>query len=165
MWNYGLSTRVTIGRRLTIDALGEGQGGHFISLGTARQTVRRDTWPECVGVRQRVRAKDVDGLTAEQQALCASAPKFIDWARSANFFRMRHITLGYRLPESWLPGSFRRATVSVSAKNLFLIAPDFRGLDPEAMEDGSRADGLQFRYSYYNMPIARDFIFNLRVDF
>jgi hypothetical protein len=165
VWNYGLSTRLTLGRRLTIDALGEGQGGHFISLGTARQTVRRNTWPECVGVRDRVRAGDVDGLTAEQQGLCANAPTFIDWARSANFFRLRHITLSYRLPESWLPGTFRSATVSVAAKNLFLIAPDFRGLDPEAMEDPSPNAGIGFRYSYYNMPLPRDFIFGLRLNF
>jgi hypothetical protein len=55
--------------------------------------------------------------------------------------------------------------VSVAAKNLFLIAPDFRGLDPEAMEDPSPNAGIGFRYSYYNMPLPRDFIFGLRLNF
>lgn len=165
VWSYGLSTRLTIARRLTIDVLGEGQGGNYISLGTARQTVRRNVWPECQGVRERVLAGDVDGLTGEQQGLCADAPTFIDWGRKADFFRLRHITLAYQLPDSWLPGNFRRATVSVSGKNLFLIAPDFRGLDPEAVEDGSRNNGVGFRYSYYNLPIPRDIIFRIAVDF
>lgn len=171
VWNYGLSSRFTIGHRLTIDALGEGQGGHFISQGTARQTVRRNVWPECVGVRDRVLAGDVDNLTAEQQALCARAPTFIDWARSANFFRLRHVTVSYRLPEDWLPGAFRDLTVSASGKNLLLIAPDFRGLDPEAVEDpttpgnNSSNAGVGFRYSYYNMPIPRSLIFKLSANF
>jgi outer membrane receptor protein involved in Fe transport len=171
VWNYGLSTRFTILRRLTIDALGEGQGGNFISMGTARQTVRRNVWPECVGVRDRVRAGDVANLTALQQGLCANAPAFIDWARSANMFRMRHITATYRLPGSWLPGVFKNMTVSASAKNLFLIAPDFRGLDPEAVEDPTTPEnnssdaGVGFRYSYYNMPIPRSFVFKLSADF
>lgn len=171
VWNYGINTRFTIGRRLTIDALGEGQGGNYISLGTARQTVRRDVWPECVGVRQRVRAGDLDGLTAEQQGLCANAPTFIDWARSASFFRFRHLTAAYRLPDSWVPGNFRNLTVSASLKNFILIAPDFRGLDPEAVEDpttpgnNSSNAGVGFRYSYYNMPVPRDFVFTLRAEF
>lgn len=165
VWSYGISTRLTIARRLTIDALGEGVGGNYISLGTARQTVRRNVWPECQGVRDRVRAGDVDGLTGETQGLCARSPAFIDWGRKADFFRLRHITLAYRLPESWLPGNFRRATVSVSGKNLFLIAPDFRGLDPEAVDGGTFNSGVGVRYSYYNMPIPRDIIFKLSVDF
>ena len=171
VWTYGLSTRVTLGRRFTIDALGEGSGGNYISLGTARQTVRRNVWPECVGVRDRVRAGDLDGLTAEQQGLCANAPTFIDWARSASHFRLRHVTASYRLPDGWLPGAFRNLTVSVSAKNILLIAPDFRGLDPEAVEDpttpgaNSSNAGVGFLYSYYNMPVPRDIIFRLRADF
>ncbi len=170
VWSYGISTRLTLNRRVTLDALGEGQGGHYISLGTARQTVRRNVWPECVGVRQRVRAGDVGNLTAEQQALCANAPTFIDWGRKANFFRLRHVTLSYRLPERWLP-QFKNITVSVLGKNLFLIAPDFRGLDPEAVEDPNQAGsnssgaGVGFRYSYYNMPVPRDIVFKIRADF
>ncbi len=170
VWSYGISTRITLNRRISLDALGEGQGGHYISQGTARQTVRRNVWPECVGVRDRVRAGDVGNLTAQQQALCANAPTFIDWGRKADFFRLRHVTLSYRLPESWLP-QFKNLTVSVSGKNLILIAPDFRGLDPEAVEDpntaasNSSGAGVGFRYSYYNMPIPRDIVFRIRADF
>ena len=165
VWSYGISTRLTIARRLSLDVLGEGQGGNYISLGTARQTVRRDVWPECQGVRDRVRAGDVDGLTGETQGLCSRSPAFIDWGRKADFFRMRHITLSYQLPERWLPGNFRRANISVSGKNLFLIAPDFRGLDPEAVDGGAFNSGVNVRYSYYNMPIPRDIVFRLSVDF
>ncbi len=144
-------------------------------------------------MRDRVRAGDVDNLTALQQGLCANAPTFIDWARSANLFRMRHITAAYRLPDSWLPGAFKNVTISASAKNLFLIAPDFRGLDPESVEDpttpvfliapdfrgldpesvedpttpgeNNSNAGVGFRYSYYNWPVPRSFVFKLAADF
>ena len=53
----------------------------------------------------------------------------------------------------------------MSGKNLFLIAPDFRGLDPEAVDGGTFNSGVGIRYSYYNMPIPRDIIFKLSVDF
>jgi len=70
-----------------------------------------------------------------------------------------------------MPGTFRNLTVSASLKNFLLIAPDFRGLDPEAVEDSttpgnnSSNAGVGFRYSYYNMPIPRDLVFSLRAEF
>jgi hypothetical protein len=70
-----------------------------------------------------------------------------------------------------LPGAFKNVTISASAKNLFLIAPDFRGLDPESVEDpttpgeNSSNAGVGFRYSYYNWPVPRSFVFKLAADF
>lgn len=166
-FNYGLRTRLTIGRRFTIDALGEGQGGHFQNSGTARQTVRRGAWPTCniqvggVGIRDRVIAGDVSDLTVREQAMCARTPAIEDWSLAADFFRLRHITASYRLPDNWLP-MFKNVTARVSARNLFIIT-DFAGLDPEAIEDGS--GGGFTRRGYYNIPPNKQVVFSLRVDF
>ena len=166
-WLYGLSTRLTIGRRLTIDALGEGQGGYFTYSGTAKQTVRRGTWPACnvlvngVGIRDKVLARDVADLTVRQQAMCARTPNDVEWISAADFFKLRHISLSYRVPDSWLP-MFQNVTVRASGRNLLTIT-DYVGLDPEAIEDGS--SGRQGRGGYYNIPPSKQVVFSLKIDF
>jgi TonB-dependent SusC/RagA subfamily outer membrane receptor len=170
-FSYGINTTFTIGRRLTIDALGEALGGHYMTSGTARQNTRRGEWPYCedlslsdgeTGLRDRVLAGDVDDITALWQAKCASNPRYEDWATRADFFRVRHITVSYRLPESWLP-QFRNITLRASVKNPYLNA-DFFGIDPEAVDRGSYA-GRVGRREYYNMPNPTTFVFTIRTDF
>lgn len=163
-FSYGINTSLTLGRRFTIDALGEGQGGNYMVSGTARQNVRRSEWPYCevTGLRDKIRAGEVDGITALDQARCANTPRYEDWTSRADFFRLRHVTLSYRVPNGWLPG-FRNVTLRLSGKNLFMIT-DFLGIDPEAVENGSDA-GRVARRDYYDMPIPRTFLFSIRVDF
>jgi outer membrane receptor protein involved in Fe transport len=163
-FSYGLSTAFTIGRRLSVDALGEGQGGSYMPSGTARQNVRRDEWPYCNvnDLRARVTSGDLDGITALDQARCATNPRYEDWTNRIDFFRLRHISLSYRLPGSWLP-QFRNITLTASAKNLFIIT-DYVGIDPEAVERGSYADRVG-RRGYYNLPTPRTFVFSLKVGF
>ena len=166
-WLYGLRTRLTIGRRLTIDALGEGQGGYFTYSGTAKQTVRRGTWPTCnvqvngVGIRDKVLAGDISDLTVLQQAKCARTPNDVEWISPGDFFKLRHISMSYRLPSNWLP-MFDNVTVRVAGRNLVTIT-NFEGLDPEAIEDGS--GGQQGRRGYYNIPPSKQVVFSLKIDF
>jgi TonB-linked SusC/RagA family outer membrane protein len=68
-----------------------------------------------------------------------------NWIESATFLKLRELTLSYNLPRSVVGGLWRGAryaTVSLSARNLFLSAP-YDGLDPEVSNFG-------------NQPIARN---------
>lgn len=68
-----------------------------------------------------------------------------NYIESASFFKMREVSLAYRLPVSVagrLFGGVRSATISVAVRNLFTITP-YSGLDPEVSNFG-------------NQPIARN---------
>lgn len=160
---FGINTSLTFFNNLTIDALGEGQGGHYLSSGVAFQNVRRGVWPLCT---EEFAAIDRDGgsnLTAEQQALCnVKYTSYGMWTQPADFFKLRSVAMSYRLPEAWLPGNVRGATLRLQGRNLF-TSTDFDGLDPEAFEDGS-GENL-FRQEYYNLPPYRTFIMSVKIDF
>lgn len=159
-----LNTSVTIGQRLTVGMLGEYQGGHYLSSGVARQQVRRDLWPSCIGIRDRVMNGDIEGLTARQQARCQHTPSYLDWTVPADFFKLRQVSLSYRLPDGWVPGA-RSAQVRLEGTNL-LKSTDFPGIDPEAIQGGSMEGSQSFyRVEYYALPPARRFQLSVNVDF
>jgi hypothetical protein len=160
---WGINTSITIGRRLSIDALGEGQGGHVISAGPAYQNVRRSVWPECYDIQEKIEAGDVANLTARDRALCDTRyTTYGMWTRPADFFKLRSIAAAYRMPTSWLPNTIRAATVRLQARNLLTIT-DYPGLDPEAFQEGS-SDEL-FRQEYYNLPPLRSVLLSVKVEF
>jgi len=160
-----LSTSATLSQRLTLSALGEFQGGHYLTSGVARQQVRRDLWPTCIGLSERIEAGDIAGITARDQARCSYTNSYLDWTERADFFKLRQISLSYRLPESWLPDDARSVTVRLEASNLFTIT-GFPGIDPEAIEDGSLEGNAAFyRVEYYNIPPPRRFQVRVNVDF
>jgi hypothetical protein len=41
------------------------------------------------------------------------------WIQKLDFFRLRYVTLSYRVPAKWIPGS-RGGTLSLAGRNLFL---------------------------------------------
>ncbi|MDE5642564.1 MAG: TonB-dependent receptor [Muribaculaceae bacterium] len=54
------------------------------------------------------------------------------WVEDGSYFRLKNITLGYTLPQSWLRRiRFASARLSVSATNLFTLT-NYSGYDPEA---------------------------------
>lgn len=160
---YNLNTTMTLGQRLTLDVVGEGMGGHWLSSGTAYQNARRSVWPTCRDVNQAISDGRRDQLTAGERALCdPSVTRYGMWTQPADFFKLRSVSLSYRLPQEWIPGRFRSATLRLQGRNL-LTFTDYEGVDPEAFEDGS-ADVL-FRQEYYNLPPFRSFVLSARVDF
>jgi TonB-dependent SusC/RagA subfamily outer membrane receptor len=161
--NFGLNTSLTFARRLTLDVLGEGQSGHVLNSGTAYQNVRRGVWPPCLDIKAKIDAGDTANLTAYERAKCDS--KYVTygmWTEAADFFKLRSVSLSYRIPDNLLPGSIRGATLRLQGRNLW-VSTDYPGLDPETFEDGSR-DEL-FRQEYYNIPPSRRFLFSLKIDF
>lgn len=161
---YGINTSVTIKNRLKVDILGEGQGGHVLSSGTAYQNVRRGEWPTCTDIQAQIEAGNTSNLTANQLALCGpNETTYGMWTRAADFFKIRSVSVSYKLPNSWLPGNVRKASIKLQGKNLWTFT-DYPGLDPEAFEDGAR-DFVDYRQEYYNIPPLRTFIMRLNLGF
>jgi TonB-linked SusC/RagA family outer membrane protein len=167
----GISTSFQFGRWLTIDAVGEGQFGHFLSSGVAYQNTRREVWPLCREIRQKWDdAADAGGSSAARAALNAwEKAKCIDsytsygmWIDEADFFRLRTLSATIRLPGRLIPGT-RSALLLLQARNLFTIT-DFVGLDPESSEEGGTNEVL-LRQEYYNLPPYKSFIFSLKLEF
>ncbi len=165
-WTYGIGSSFTVGRRLTLDFLGEGQGGHWLSAGSAHQTVRRFAWPECLEIQGWIADDNqsaLAGVRAEDRAKCdRDLTSYGVWTAPADFFKLRSVSASYRLPEDILPGAIRGATLRFQGRNLLTLT-DYPGLDPEAREDGS-GNGL-YQQEYYQLPPLRTFILSLKVDF
>ncbi len=162
-YTYGISSTMTLSQRLTLDVVGEGMGGMWLSSGTAYQNTRRQVWPLCRSTFDAIAAGQRDALTAGERALCdPSVVRYGMWTQPSNFFKIRSASLSYRVPENFLPATIRSATVRLQGRNLFTMT-DFEGVDPEAFEDGSAE--VLFRQEYYNLPPMRSFLLSVQVDF
>jgi hypothetical protein len=158
---FSIGTRLTLNQSLTLDVLGEGQGGHVRTIGVGWATVRRETWPACFGILEEWNANGNANLTTQQQATCAPAhSSWGAWTDNADFFKIRSATIAYRLPDNWVPRT-RSVTLSLQGKNLFQMT-DYQGLDAETYDTGA---GGNTPYEYYNMGPPKVFIFNVRMNF
>jgi len=149
---YGINSSLTFFKRLTFDVLGEGQGGHVLSAGVLYQNTRRYRNPLCYDIQAQIAAGNTSNLKTSDWALCDRAyTSYGQWVQPADFFKIRSASLSYRIPEGWLPGSIRGATVRLQGRNLLKFT-DYQGLDPEVSEDG--VDSL-YRQGYYHLPPFR----------
>ena len=162
-YTYGISSTMTLSQRLTLDVVGEGMGGMWLSSGTAYQNTRRQVWPLCRSTFDAIASGQRNSLTAGERALCdPSVVRYGMWTQPSDFFKIRSASLSYRVPEDILPGNIRSATLRLQGRNLFTMT-DFEGVDPEAFEDGSAE--VLFRQEYYNLPPMRSFLLSVQVDF
>lgn len=160
--SYGINSSLTFMRRFTLDVLGEGQGGHSLSAAVLYQNTRRFVNPLCWDIQEKVANGDTADLKTSDWARCDRAyTSYGQWVQAADFFKIRSASLSYRIPEGWLPGQVRGATVRLQGRNLLKLT-DFQGLDPEVSEDG--VDSL-YRQGYYHMPPFRTFMLSFKVDF
>jgi TonB-linked SusC/RagA family outer membrane protein len=178
----GLGTTLSIGSSLQIDALMEGQFGHFLPNYTGYQNARRGAWFQCFAIQEQMiaayRAGDetnLPGVTAQDRARCAINSTINTgysynsdwWIEPADFWRLRSITVSYDVPQSFLNWG-RSATVTLGARNLLTIT-DYTGTDPEVQDfadaTGNVAGGGEFgRRDYYQIPNPRTFTFSVRVS-
>ena len=167
----GLNTRLTLWRSLTLDVVGEGQYGMVRPVGIAYQNVRRRVWPGggCPAIQDMyysLRGSGSSrvaqmGLPASDIARCIGP--YSDqgmWTDAADFFKVRSASLTYRLPDNLVPGA-RSAQIGIAGKNLW-TRTDYRGLDPEANDNGF---GDSTPNEYYNMAPPRIFMLNFSVNF
>jgi TonB-dependent SusC/RagA subfamily outer membrane receptor len=159
---YGINSSVTFLRRFTFDVLGEGQGGHTLSAAVLYQNTRRFVNPLCSDIQKQISLGNTSNLKTSDWARCDRAyTTYGMWAQAADFFKIRSASFSYRIPENWLPGNIRGATVRLQGRNLFKFT-NFQGLDPEVSEDG--IDSL-YRQGYYHLPAFRTFMVSFKVDF
>ncbi|MHB1193547.1 MAG: SusC/RagA family TonB-linked outer membrane protein [Longimicrobiales bacterium] len=184
----GFSTSVSIGDHITVDALLEHQGGHYLPNYTGYQNERRGVWYDCYDI-QRVQAQVkstgnqslLDPYTAMERARCATNimgsgssanPTGHDsnyWIDKADFWKLRSISVSFQLPDAWIDRYADRATFTVAGRNLMKWT-DFEGTDPEIEDYTDRAGsgsgaGAYGRREYYNLPPSRSFLATLRVTF
>ncbi len=156
-----LGTTFQLRDNITLDALGEFKFGGYMVNGTGYQNARRGIWPPCYDVQR----GDATDVTAKDRAMCALtggdiSPSYDAWIESTDFFKLRHVSLTYGVPQQWLPGGVRSASLTLAARNLFTIT-EYSGTDPEL--DDYR--GSIARRDYYVMPPYRTFLGTLNFRF
>jgi TonB-linked SusC/RagA family outer membrane protein len=85
-----------------------------------------------------------------------------DFVTSANFIKLRSVTMGYSLPSTMLAKTpFQSANISFVARNLFFLMNKARNIDPEASYNSGNAQGLE----NFGLPTVRSYGLNLAVKF
>jgi TonB-linked SusC/RagA family outer membrane protein len=185
----GLSTNVTLWNRLTLDALVEHQGGHYLPQYTGYQNGRRGAWQPCFDIQAKLIAYDdgdtsaLNDVTALERARCYlnghgawSGSKGYGhnsdfWVERADFWRLRAVSATLQIPERFVENWASRASVTLSGSNLYLWT-DYSGMDPEVEDFSDRSEGGIFdgtgdygRREYYNLPNPRQWLLSFRVTF
>ena len=164
----GLGTSLTLWDKVTIDGLGEFQKGGYNINYVGYQGAIRGNWRPCYDAQRKIiavakgQAGAADGLTALERVRCGynTTQNLADaWIEKMDFFRLRYVTLSYRVPARWIPGS-RGGTLSLAGRNLFL-STDYTGLDPESSD---QQDSQVGRREYYNLPQLRSFSLSFRTN-
>jgi outer membrane receptor protein involved in Fe transport len=88
-----------------------------------------------------------------------------DFAFPADFWKLREVTLTYRMPEAWL-GRFgvQSSTVSLAGRNLFRWT-DYPGLDPEGMYRNDLSDSALRAHNFFDTPTPRQIVFGISAQF
>ncbi|MEH6306769.1 SusC/RagA family TonB-linked outer membrane protein [Olivibacter sp. CPCC 100613] len=85
-----------------------------------------------------------------------------EFVTSADFIKLRSITLGYSLPAKVLNKTpFKTASFSFVARNLLFIYKKADNIDPEASYNSGNAQGLE----NFGLPTVRNYGLNLSVKF
>lgn len=184
----GFSTSFLIANRVTVEALLEHQGGHYLPNYTGYQDERRGVWYPCYEIQKVMAAARssgdqslLDPYTALERARCATNITGAGsntnqaghdsnyWIDKADFWKLRSVSVSYDLPRKLVQGFADRATLVLAGRNL-LKWTDFQGTDPEIEDYTDRAGsgsgaGSYGRREYYNLPPSRSYLATLRVTF
>jgi hypothetical protein len=163
-WSWGLNTNLVLFRRVTLDALGEFHGGNYMTGGVAYGNSYRWVWPPCEPIYEEYRANGITNLTSTELGRCIRGYHQSGYHVSkGDFFKLRSVSLNFQIPERFLVGAIRAASLRLAGRNLLTIT-DCHWLDPEAAEDGSiRGDFT--RGEWYNLPSYRTFLASLQINF
>lgn len=114
----------------------------------------------------------VNGVTesGEKNTTIVSAEKYYhrlysiaeDNVYSASYVKFRELSFSYKLPALFLKKiHLQEASVSLTARNLWIIHKDVPNIDPEAALTAGNAQGVEA----YSLPTTRSFGLNLSVKF
>jgi TonB-dependent SusC/RagA subfamily outer membrane receptor len=155
-----LGTTIEIGDSWTLRALGELQrGGHVLNAVHALNSVR-GYWPPC---NQVIEEKGREGMTALMRSQCFS--EFWSWENFVernDFFKLRNLSLGYTIPNEWLPQYVDNMRFTIKGTNLITIT-DYSSLDPEVNDPDTYSYLSQ--NDYYSLPPSRSATFKLNITF
>jgi hypothetical protein len=154
-----LSTELRVGD-VSLSGLGEWNlGGHMVN-NTALLNAQRGVWAPCFETQELQRAGRLAEITALDRARCLTGNTGAEWIEDASFFKVRNVTLSYRLPDAIL-GPASSGTLSISGQNLW-VQTDYTGTDPEVHE----GNGVNTtREDYYSMPPRRAIVTRLAITF
>ncbi len=167
----GLSSTMRLFNNLSLDVLGEFQGGGHLTNWTGYQNGNRSVWYPCYETQVKIRAAAagnaaaLNDVNALQRAKCAvDATKISSdyWVQATDFFKIRSASLSWKLPQGVVPRT-SSATLVASGRNLFK-STDYDGLDPE-LRDASDQGASLARREYYQLPPSRQFLLSMRVLF
>jgi hypothetical protein len=80
---------------------------------------------------------------------------------SADFIKMRSVSLSYTIPARMFKNKVQGLTISLVGRNLFYIKKDVPNIDPEANYSNSVSTGLE----YASLPSTKSFGLNVNVRF
>jgi TonB-linked SusC/RagA family outer membrane protein len=163
------SITLSLFNNFSIEAVGEFQrGGHLLNA-NGFQNAGLGIWQPCFAAQKALRAAatgDASALasvTAADRMRCAINAADRDysyWVESADFFKLRNLSVSYDVPKRYLPGA-RSMTVTFAGRNLFR-STNYTGTDPEVADQRTSTFS---RRDYYNFPPYRTFLFTVRTNF
>ena len=85
--------------------------------------------------------------------------------RSAAYFRLKNVQLGYEIPKALLKRiGINSAYVYVNGQNLFTSTDFYQGYDPEINYDAGASDGVSLGAGNY-YPQVKIFTFGIDIKF
>jgi TonB-dependent SusC/RagA subfamily outer membrane receptor len=185
----GIGSTLTLWRDLTIDALGEFQGGAYMTNFIGYQNALRNVWQPCYAVQQKLRlaylgpdgragtgdevgALAIADVPARDRGRCAwnatgtpMAPNSDYWISKTDFFKLRSVSASYNLPQRLTRG--RPTTITLAGRNLFK-STDYDGLDAESSDAADQFQSGRYvlgRREYYQLPPYRTVMLTVRSTF
>ena len=163
----GIGSTLTLWDRLSIDGLGEFQRGAYNINYVGFQNENRGNWFPCFDIQRKLAAAiksntQVTDVTALDQARCSldRSAQFADvWTEKTDFFRLRYVTVTYKIPSRFVRG-VEGASLTLGGRNLF-YSSKYTGLDPESSD---QADSQVGRREYYVLPQLRSYSLALRMN-
>ena len=92
-------------------------------------------------------------------SVCRNAPSMFIYDNS--YVKCRELTLSYQVPTAWTHGVLKGLTVSLVARNPFIVWKNIPNIDPDSNYNNTTGMGLE----YGSLPSRKSFGFNLNVKF
>jgi TonB-dependent starch-binding outer membrane protein SusC len=190
-----IGSNFSIGARTTFNVLFDHRAGAYAQSSTMRWLMQpnqdvtqahitRNTdlgWPELstpgavANICRDARAM-ADGVT-DVSTLPVQTQKYLltcnrnsalthgDFAMLTDFWKLREVSLAYRLPEAWPQRmGLSSATVTLTGRNLWRDTP-YVGLEPESMYRNDLADSALRNQIFFDTPIPRQIAIGIRTQF
>jgi TonB-dependent SusC/RagA subfamily outer membrane receptor len=159
-WRGSLGTTIRLFDNVTVGGLAEFATG-MIGINFARGwAIGKLTGDEYLALLEKPTGKRTpaaDSLLDMWNVITNSG-----WVEKADWFKLRELSLNYRLPDAWVaPARLRDTNIRISGRNLYLWAPHWTGPDPEVKYGGNSGD-LDIGYDFNTMPIPRRFTISIR---